>query len=41
MHIYPSGGHGWGIRDDFPYKAQWQADLLDWLGTLQTGTSKR
>lgn len=41
MHIYPSGGHGWGIRDDFPYKAQWQADLLDWLGTLQTDTTKR
>ena len=25
MHIYPSGGHGWGIRDSFRYKAQWQA----------------
>jgi len=31
MHIYPSGGHGWGIRDDFRYKAQWQAAVLDWL----------
>lgn len=34
MHIYPSGGHGWGIRDDFRYKAQWQQAVLDWLGTL-------
>lgn len=34
MHIYPSGGHGWGIRDSFPYKEAWQAAVLDWLGTL-------
>lgn len=31
MHIFPSGGHGWGARDDFRYKAQWQALALDWL----------
>lgn len=31
MHIYPTGGHGWGFHDDFRYKAQWQAALLDWL----------
>jgi len=31
MHIYPTGGHGWGIRDDFRYKPQWQAAVLDWL----------
>lgn len=31
MHIYPTGGHGWGIRDSFRYKAEWQAALLDWL----------
>ena len=24
MHIYPTGGHGWGIRDRFKYKEQWQ-----------------
>lgn len=34
LHIYPSGGHGWGIRDSFPYKEAWQAAVLDWLGTL-------
>ncbi len=32
MHIYPSGGHGWGILDDFRYKEQWQQSVLDWLG---------
>lgn len=31
MHIYPSGGHGWGIRDSFRYKEQWQDAVLDWL----------
>ena len=31
MHIYPSGGHGWGFRDSFKYKAQWQTALLSWL----------
>ena len=35
MHIYPSGGHGWGFRDSFPYKAEWQASLLDWLSQLK------
>ncbi len=34
MHIYPSGGHGWGILDSFPYKEAWQTAVLDWLGRL-------
>ena len=32
LHILPSGGHGWGFRDSFRYKSQWQSALLDWLG---------
>lgn len=35
MHIYPTGGHGWGFRDSFAYKAQWQEALLDWLKTFE------
>lgn len=31
MHIYPTGGHGWGIREEFAYKAQWQEAVIDWL----------
>lgn len=31
IHIYPSGGHGWGIREGFKYKAEMQADLKAWL----------
>lgn len=34
MHIYPTGGHGWGIRDRFKYKEQWQQATLDWLKEL-------
>ncbi len=31
LHIYPVGGHGFGMRDTFPYKASWQTLLVDWL----------
>lgn len=31
MHIYPTGGHGWGIGEGFRYRAAWQQAVLDWL----------
>lgn len=31
LHIYPSGGHGWGFKDSFKYKSQWTAELSQWL----------
>ena len=31
MHIYPTGGHGWGISEGFRYREAWQQALLDWL----------
>lgn len=31
MHIYPTGGHGWGFRDNFIYKRQWTEELEKWL----------
>ncbi len=31
LHIYPTGGHGWGMREAFPYRPCWQQALLDWL----------
>ena len=31
MHIYPTGGHGWGIGEGFRYREAWQQALLDWL----------
>jgi acetyl esterase/lipase len=31
MHIYPTGGHGFGFQDKFIYKRQWTAELEKWL----------
>lgn len=31
LHVYPTGGHGWGFRDAFPYKHQWTGELEKWL----------
>lgn len=33
LHAYPSGGHGWGFRDKFPFKHQWTGELEKWLAT--------
>ena len=40
IHLYPTGGHGWGFRDSFSYKPQWQAAVLDWLERLQAKYDK-
>lgn len=34
MHIYPSGGHGWGYNSDFRYHRQMLYDLTNWLENL-------
>jgi len=31
LYIYPSGGHGWGIRENFLYKNEMLNDLMAWL----------
>ena len=31
LHLYPSGGHGWGFRDNFIYKQDWTSELDKWL----------
>lgn len=31
LHVYPTGGHGWGFRDSNPYKRQWTGELEQWL----------
>jgi acetyl esterase/lipase len=36
MHIYPSGGHGWGFEDNFIYKPQWTVALQKWLEVIST-----
>lgn len=35
MHIYPSGGHGWGCRENFKYHKEMIADLSAWLETIK------
>lgn len=40
MHIYPTGGHGWGFGDNFPYKPEWTAELSAWLRRLQNPGKK-
>lgn len=34
LHMYPTGGHGWGFRDSFTYKKQWTNELEKWLKTM-------
>lgn len=31
MHIYPRGGHGWGMHSDFFYYNQWTTALEIWM----------
>lgn len=31
LHIYSSGGHGWGFKDTFVFKPQWTSELAAWL----------
>ncbi|MCQ2257806.1 MAG: alpha/beta hydrolase [Bacteroidaceae bacterium] len=34
MHVYPSGGHGWGCGKHFKYHTQMMQDLQIWLDAL-------
>jgi acetyl esterase/lipase len=31
LHVYPSGGHGWGFHPNFAYHKAVLTDLTDWL----------
>ena len=31
LHVYPTGGHGWGFRSNFKHHDQMLADLTAWL----------
>lgn len=35
MHVYPSGGHGWGCGNFFRYKKEMMQDLKIWLDELK------
>lgn len=34
MHIFPYGGHGFGMKDSFHYKHAWMPLMLDWIDTI-------
>lgn len=36
LHIYPTGGHGWGFRESFPFHEAVVDELAIWLGNLPT-----
>ena len=36
LHVYPSGGHGWGYRLSFTHHEQMLNDLKEWLSNRQT-----
>ena len=31
LHVYPTGGHGWGCRESFPYHIEMVLELKAWL----------
>ena len=31
IHIYPTGGHGWGWNETFKYKDEFRNSLARWL----------
>jgi acetyl esterase/lipase len=35
LHVFPSGGHGWGFRPEFRYHEEWKTLMLMWLEELQ------
>lgn len=35
LHVYPSGGHGWGFRTSFKHHEQMVDDLTAWLRALK------
>lgn len=35
LHVYPSGGHGWGIRERFLFKNLMLDELSAWLNTFR------
>lgn len=34
LHVYPTGGHGWGYRESFPYHMEMLLELKAWLTTF-------
>lgn len=37
LYLFPSGGHGWGFRENFPYHEIMKTLVLDWIFQLYPG----
>lgn len=35
LHIYPVGGHGWGMNKNFKYHNEWISEMLKWISELE------
>ena len=35
LHVYPTGGHGFGFRNSFPYHNQMLEELRAWLAAIK------
>jgi acetyl esterase/lipase len=35
LHIFPTGGHGWGMRSDIIFWQEWRTLLLEWFSNYQ------
>ena len=40
LHIFPSGGHGWGMSKKFKYHENFKAATLDWLKVINAEADK-
>ncbi len=40
LHAYPTGGHGWGFRESFPYHDQWLYEMGLWLERMRDNAIK-
>lgn len=34
LHVYPTGGHGWGMKQSFPYHIEMLLDFKAWLNSF-------
>ena len=34
LHVYPTGGHGWGIRTSFAFHVEMMQELRTWLNSF-------
>lgn len=35
IHVYPSGGHAWGFKWEFPYREEFYAEIVRWVEEIR------